>query len=484
MGLNAVCFHGHFYQPPREDPLSGLIPDETGAEPYRNWNERIHAECYRPNAELGNFSKASFNIGPTLFKWMETHDKATYETIIEHEQDNYNKYGVGNALAQAYHHVILPLASKNDKTAQVKWGIADFEYRFGHAPMGMWLPETGVDLETLVILSDYKIKFTILAPWQIELPPGHFHDQPYLIELPGNRDPMIVFSYHQDLSTMISFDSYTTRSGDNFIDQQIVPGFAGQTSNHNRLLLIASDGEAYGHHKRFRDKFLSYMLNGALQQRGLSVTYPGLWLLNHQPETYAKLNENTSWSCHHGVKRWERECGCTPGAVWKKPLRDAFNKMAKLIDYQFEAYLRKFTEDVWQLRDDFIYVVLGQQNLFDLLNKYSINNIKNEEIEKIDALLKAQYERQRIFTSCAWFHNEFERIEPQNNIAYAAQAIWLTYLATHVDLAPSAINLLKEVKDNQTGLSGDIVFLERYRRIKELSDTPLPYSKFLSSFSI
>jgi len=168
MELNAVCVHGHFYQPPREDPLSGLIPDEIGADPYNNWNERIHSECYRPNALLGNFEKISFNVGPTLFGWMELYDKATYDLIIEQERKNFLTYGVGNGIAQAYNHIILPLANKQDKITQIKWGIADFKHRFGHEPMGMWLPETAVDMDTLSILADNQIKFTMLAPWQMQ----------------------------------------------------------------------------------------------------------------------------------------------------------------------------------------------------------------------------------------------------------------------------------------------------------------------------
>ncbi len=483
MGIDTICIHAHFYQPPREDPLSGLIPDEIGAEPYRNWNERIHEECYRPNAELGNFLKASFNIGPTLMRWMETFDPLTYHAIIEQEQNNFKKYGVGNGIAQAYNHVILPLASKRDKTTQIKWGVADFEYRFGHAPLGMWLPEAGVDLETLSILADNNIKFTILAPWQIELPEGSYYDQPYLINLPGSREPMIVFPYHRDLSTMVSFDSYTTRSGDHFIDQKLVPELNSKKVDYDRFLLIASDGEVYGHHKRFREKFLSYMLNGALPKRGLSATYPGLWLLNNQPKTYAKLNEYTSWSCHHGINRWMGECSCSPGAIWKTPLRWAFDKLAEEIDCQYKLFIKKFTDDIWQLRNDYIHVFLGQQTLADLIRNYVKQPIDKEDITKIGMLLAAQYERQRIFTSCAWFHDHFHRIEPQNNIAYAAQAIWLTNQVTGVDLQPKAMALLRKVKDQRTGLRGDTVFSERYRRIQDFSEENVAYFNPSSSFS-
>lgn len=197
MVLKSICVHGHFYQPPREDPLSDRIPDEAGAAPYRNWNERIYSECYHPNAAQGNFQNISFNIGPTLFKWLEAYDQKTYELIISQDKYNYAKYGVGNAISQPFHHVILPLSSHADKVTQVQWGIADFEHRFGHKPSGMWLPETAVDLETLTVLADQQIKFTILAPWQINLPNKDNLQQPFYVQLPGGRKPMIIFVYHK-----------------------------------------------------------------------------------------------------------------------------------------------------------------------------------------------------------------------------------------------------------------------------------------------
>src|SRR5689334_14944757 len=168
MTTRALCIHGHFYQPPREDPLTGAVPNEVGAAPYRNWNERIHAECYRANAALGNFERISFNVGPTLFEWMDRYDPATCRRIVEQDRANLQQFGVGNAMAQSYNHLIMPLASTADKHTQIAWGIADFQHRFGRRPQGMWLPETAVDLETLAIMAELGIEFTILAPWQAE----------------------------------------------------------------------------------------------------------------------------------------------------------------------------------------------------------------------------------------------------------------------------------------------------------------------------
>lgn len=483
MELNAVCVHGHFYQPPREDPLSGQIPDEIGADPYYNWNERIHSECYRPNALLGNFEKISFNIGPTLFGWMEFYDKETYDLIIEQERKNFLTYGVGNGMAQAYNHIILPLANKQDKITQIKWGIADFKHRLGHEPMGMWLPETAVDMDTLSILADNQIKFTMLAPWQVQSPEKLAYDQPYLISLPGNREPMIVFLYDQSLSTAVSFQPETTRNAEFFIDQYLLPAFISSNNTGDRITLIASDGELYGHHRSFRDKFLAHILNGALKQRHLSITYPGLWLQTHQPEKFLKLNENTSWSCHHGVVRWMGECACTPGANWKAPLRYSLEKIAEEIDQQYHSFISQFTRKIWTLRNEYIDVFLGENNLENLLETHINHPLTENQKREIGMMLAAQYERQRIFTSCGWFFNSFHRIEPQNNIAYAAQAVWLTKQVTGADLKPKALALLKNVRDPQTGLRGDTVFMEKYLRSKNFSEGTISYFNPSSNFS-
>ncbi len=481
MGLKSICIHGHFYQPPREDPLSGVIPDEQGASPFHNWNERIHEECYRQNAILNNFEKISFNIGPTLFDWLEKHEKGTYDAIITQERNNFAKHGVGNGMAQAYNHVILPLASKRDKVTQIKWGIADFEYRFGHKPLGMWLPETAVDMDTLVFLSDHQIKYTILAPWQIEDFEQISSDQPYLVELPGDRDPLVVFLYNQALSTSVSFQPEATRNAEYFVDRWILPQFSFNTSD--QINIIATDGELYGHHKSFREQFLSHVLNGALNIKDIKITYPGLWLADHHPDQFIQINEYTSWSCHHGILRWMGECGCSPGASWKAPMRWGFERLAEDIDQQYQVFMRHFTRRIWQLRNAYIHVMLGEIDLRTLLQDFIEINLTDQDLEKIGMILAAQYERQRMFTSCGWFFNNFHRIEPQNNIAYAAQAIWLTSQVTGKDLRPKALSLLKKVKDQRTGLRGDTVFTERYQRARDFSEDDNAYFNPSSSFS-
>jgi hypothetical protein len=349
--------------------------------------------------------------------------------------------------------------------------------------MGMWLPETAVDLETLAYLSDHKIQFTILAPWQVELCDGQTEDRPYLVELPGKRKPMIVFLYNRDLSTLVSFVSESTRNAEYFVSQGLVPIFTTPNGTHDRITLIASDGEVYGHHKSFRDKFLSHLLNGALHQSDLQITYPGLWLKKNPPDRFVKLSEYTSWSCHHGVVRWMGECDCTLGAKWKGPLRWGLDKLAESLDHQYQVYMRRYTRRIWQLRNAYIHVLLGQMDLYELLGQYINHSLTMAEVDQIGMLLAAQYERQRIFTSCGWFFEHFHRIEPQNNIAYAAQSVWLTKQVTGVDLKPQALALLRKVKDQRTGLRGDTVFAERYLRSQDFSEEDISYFNPSSNFS-
>ena len=453
-----LCIHGHFYQPPREDPISDYVPDEMGAEPFNNWNTRILSECYAPNAQAGNFQNISFNVGPTLFSWIRNFAPDVEKMIIQQERRNYDKFGVGNGMAQGYNHIILPLAKRHDKITQIRWGIKDFEYRFGHKPVGMWLPECAVDLETLEVLSDCAIQFAILAPWQVRASSGQ--NGPYLIELPGERPPFTVFCYDQELSTRVSFQPESTTNGDIFLESLI----NSRASQKDDLILIASDGELYGHHQPFRDRFLSYVLDGGGTKHNIEWTYPARWLLTHEVKNQAELVENTSWSCMHGTERWKQACGCTPGADWKKPLRLALDQIAEWVDAKYLDVLSPMFDDPWELRHRYIDVILGQISLVDLCQELAGEKWKPDQLPRVNQLLEAQCERQKMYTSCGWFYDEFHRIEPQNNIAYAAKAVWLTQLATGLDLSPAVLDLLREVKSQKTGLRGDTVFSQTLYR--------------------
>ena len=468
MTTRAFCIHGHFYQPPREDPLTGEIPPEVGASPYRNWNERIHAECYRSNAELGNFEHISFDIGPTLFTWMASHDPATCRRIIEQDRANVQRYGVGNAMAQAYNHVIMPLATRADKITQIVWGIADFEHRFGRKPQGMWLPETAVDTETLAIMAERGIEFTILAPWQAASE-ALDTSEPYRVPLPGGR-AITVFFYHQGLSGRVSFDPATTTDADAFALNDLATQYPAAEAAHGepRLVLIATDGELYGHHQPFRDLFLAHLLQVSSARTGIAPTFPARWLQEHPPRRTVAIRERTSWSCHHGVARWMDDCACAPrGGHWKGHLRRAFDRLATALDRLYVEAVRPLVADPWELRHRYIHVILGQLHPADLINDLAGRRLPHEMVRRIHLLLESQRERQRMFTSCGWFFEDFDRIEPKNNLAYAAHAVVLARMATGVDLAPGASDQLQRVESQRTGLRADQVFAHHLRRTAE-----------------
>lgn len=470
MGDKAFCVHGHFYQPHREDPLTGEIPLESGATPYRNWNELIHDHCYRPNAELGNFKYISFDIGPTLNQWMATYDPQVLSCIIAQDRSNVEHYGVGNAIALSYNHTILPLSSYPDKITQVVWGIDEFIYRFKRKPLGMWLPETAVDLETLQVLAECGIEFTILAPWQAETENLDI-TQPYWVNLPGGKR-ITVFFFCQDLSMRVSFDPGSTVNAESFVHDILMPKYkqrhpANNNSNESELLLIVSDGELYGHHQPYRDKFLAHLMNGGIYGDSLWSTFPALWLKQHPPKNSISIRQNTSWSCHHGIARWKEACDCTPNGGWKWFLRKALNNMAYSIDEQYLTTLQPFISNPWRIRHHYVRNKYSGKKVEELIVTMIDQKLDTEKIEKIKILLAAQYERQRMFTSCGWFFDNFERIEPRNNIAYAARAVWLTYLGTGVDLSQQSLDWLKLVKSSSTGINGSDIFNYHFERAKE-----------------
>jgi alpha-amylase/alpha-mannosidase (GH57 family) len=458
----SFCIHAHFYQPPRKDPFIKEIPDEPGASPYRNWNERILDTCYKPNAELRNFSRISFNMGPTLTKWMSEDAPEVLERIVSEDELNKAIYGVGNAIAQPYNHSILPLAKAEDKRTQVKWGITAFESLFDRHPEGMWLPETAVDLETLSVLEENDIQFTILAPWQVHALEG---ESPYRIDLGGGRS-IIAFVYHGGLSSSMSFDTFATGNADAFAEFYLKPEI--QRENQHQLLLIATDGELYGHHQPFRDKFLARLLDGAANGIGIKPTYPALWLRQNPVTGKARIIENTSWSCHHGVERWKGECGCTPGNTWKEPLRQAFDLLDSEIAVDFYRIAREYSLEPYQARDQYIRVVLGELEFKDWLTLISRRELSIEEYKRLSMLFDAQYACQQMFTSCGWFFDELSRIEPRNNIAYAAHAARLMENITGKDFHTRILPLLKEVVSDKTGLTAADYFLTSYSRFSDI----------------
>lgn len=370
-----IALHAHFYQPPRDDPWSGEIDVHPDAAPYRDWNQKVHAEAYRANAfarlpgESGdrlvnNFEKLSFNVGPTLLSWIERADPETYTRIIAADRGHFVRTGHGSALAQPYHHTILPLAPRRDARTQVRWGLSDFEYRFGHRPQGMWLPETAASEQTLAILIEEGVSFTILAPQQAgqwrEIG-GAWEDVadraidprvPYrYLHGDGSRRLLTLLFYDGDISHAIAFDRATT-SAQHLIDLFESKAAAGGAAT---LVHAATDGETYGHHHRFGDLGLAYALFVEAPARGLDVTTHARFAASVAPDHEAKLKRGagTSWSCTHGVERWQDDCGCSTGGeaawnqAWRRPLRRALEALREAADETFAELGRLVFADPW-----------------------------------------------------------------------------------------------------------------------------------------
>lgn len=444
-----LCVHGHFYQPPREDPITGTIPREPGAEPFANFNEKIDAECYRPNALLGNFRRISFDIGPTLTEWMEWADPETLQAIAS--QDS------GNAMAQAFNHTILPLATRRDKVTQVRWGVAEFHHRFGRAPSGMWLPETAVDTETLEVLAEAGITFTILAPWQAAEEPEA--GVPGLVHLPSGRS-VTVFFFDAALSGSVSFDPNATRDARAFARGPLWERRNGYEA-HDRLLLIASDGELYGHHQKGREHFLADLLQREAPAAGFVVTDLASYLKMHPATREVRLREPTSWSCHHGVARWLSGCPCTGGdPSWKWNFRRALDVLAGQADEVCEDRAKRLLADFWTARDEYVYVMLGVEKPHQFLARHQARKLTRQQETAALALLEAQAYLQRAFTSCAFFWEDLDRLEPRYVLGYAARAIRLLQEAGEVDLEPDFLQRLRACRSWRSGKTGEDLYLE------------------------
>lgn len=450
MSRASICIHGHFYQPMRNDPKTKVIPTETAALPYQNWNERIHNECYKANAELGNFEYLSFDAGPTLMRWMQTYDPTTHGLIVKQERKNFDHYGVGNAMALPYHHAILPLATEQDRQTQIIWGIKDFIYRFEHQPAGMWLPECAVDTPTLECLAANGIGFTILAPWQV-LDPVTIIEQSGEVILPSGRT-ITVFLYDGELSSRVSFDSKTTENAERFL---IETGAGRQASEQPSLRFIASDGELYGHHQPFRDLFLKHLFVSTNRLIGRKVTYPAKWLLENPPKKAVKLNEQTSWSCHHGIARWSTGCGCTWNSEWKRLFREAADTMGSLLDGWYEKSMQQMGLNGWELLAELVDFKNGTKLLGEAFGSRSFNQAG---LDTIQQLLESQWNKHRMFTSCAWFFEDFDRTEPVNAVKALAYSVWLLREATSIDLKETALQLLAPVRSWRSDLRAAQVF--------------------------
>jgi len=447
MSERLLCIHGHFYQPPREDPFTGEILPEPDAAPYGNWNERITAECYAPNAEAGHFERISFNLGETLAGWLDRHAHPTYASIVAAARAYRESHGVAGALAQPFHHTILPLASRRDKICQIRWGLAGFRFRFGHEPLGMWLPEMAVDGETLEALAAEGVRFTLLSDEQVEMhaPAG---GGPYSVSL-GNSDEFRIFVRDRSTSNALSFQMPDGPQMDEWLRERL-----GASGQREHLLLIASDGETFGHHHTQGVEFLGRLLSGG-ETHGYRLTTPGLLFEQHGACPSAAVIENTAWSCSHGLARWGAGCACTEGdSGWKGMLRRALDNLAAELDGIYEREAGRLGADAWPLRDGHIAVVLGQMGGATYLAENGLGRLSTEESERLQGLLEAQFYRQQMYTSCALFFEDLDRHEPRYAVANAARATLLTESVTEAGLLVGLRRDLAPAISASTGRTG------------------------------
>ncbi|MFC1912217.1 DUF3536 domain-containing protein [Chloroflexota bacterium] len=476
-----ICIHGHFYQPPRENAWLEDIEMQDSAYPYHDWNERVTAECYAPNTAsrildreeyitqiVNNYAKISFDFGPTLLAWMEVKAPDVYQAVLDADKESQQTFsGHGSALAQAYNHMIMPLANRRDKYTQVVWGIRDFEHRFGRKPEGMWLPETAVDLETLDILAEQGIRFTILAPHQAsrvrQIGTDNWQDienatidptMVYELGLPSGRK-INLFFYNGPVSRSVAFDDLLN-SGDNFADQ-LADTFS-EERDWPQLTHIATDGESYGHHHRFGDMALAFALH-YIEASGLArITNYGEYMEKHPPTHEAEIKEKTSWSCSHGIDRWWSDCGCNAGRnlkwnqAWRTPLRDALDWLRDNFAPKYEAKAREFLKDPWVARNDYIEVVFNRspENVQRFLEQHRNRELNEAEVVSVLKLMELQRHAMLMYTSCGWFFDELSGIETVQIIQYAGRAIQLAQELFGDAIEQSFLERLELAKSNVT----------------------------------
>ncbi|MGD8370574.1 MAG: DUF3536 domain-containing protein [Syntrophobacterales bacterium] len=489
-----ICIHGHFYQPPRENPWLEAIELQDSAYPYHDWNERITAECYATNATsrildgegwiikiVSNYGNMSFNFGPTLLAWMEAHAPEVYQAVVEADRLSQERFsGHGSALAQPYNHMILPLANRRDKYTQILWGIRDFERRFGRHPEGMWLPETAVDLESLDILAEFGIRFTILAPHQASrvrhLGGDDWEDvsggridptMPYTLNLASGRT-IELFFYDGPISRAVAFEGLLSKG--ELLAQRLLSAFSEEPSRA-QLVHIATDGETYGHHHRYGDMALAYALHHIQTNELAKLTNYGEFLERHPPTYEVEIFENSSWSCTHGTERWQSDCGCKTGGQpdwnqeWRAPLREALDWFRDTLATAYEQRASELLKDPWQARNDYIAVISDRstENVERFFEEQGVHNLRADEKIIALKLLELQRHAMLMYTSCGWFFDELSGIETVQVIHYAGRALQLSQELFNHDLEPNFLELLARAESN----------------IAEYRDGRLIYEKFV-----
>ncbi len=455
--MNSLIIHGHFYQPPRENPWTGAIDREESATPHHDWNERIHAECYRANGYarivdshgyveriVNNYLNLSFNFGPTVLSWLERTHPGTYARIQQADRDSIERRGGhGNAIAQGYNHAILPLCNQRDRQTQIRWGIADFRHRFGRIPEAMWLPETACNDATLGALIDAGMSFVILAPNQAlrvrplegdewrdvsdgsidpRVPYRYFHRD-------GSGRSIAIFFYDGPLARAIAFEGALATS------ENLIERLMAAHGTNGKLVNVATDGESYGHHFHFADRCIAYALEVLAPQRHLLVTNYGEYLERNPPADEAEIKpgpdgEGTAWSCVHGVGRWYRDCGCTTGGregwnqAWRGPLRQALDLLRDSAAACFESAGGDLFHDPWEARDGYIEAILDSgAGRDDFLARHWRRRLGDAERVRAVNLLEMQRAAMLMYTSCGWFFSDISGIETVQVMRYAARVM-------------------------------------------------------------
>lgn len=476
-----ACIHGHFYQPPRESPWLEAVEPEDSAYPYHDWNDRITEECYGPNSAsrildgdgrigeiLNNYAYMSFNFGPTLLSWMAVNAPATYRKILQADRDSQKRFGGhGSAMAQAYNHMILPLANDRDVRTQVRWGIRDFSHRFRRPPEGMWLPETAADTRTLAILAQEGIRFTVLAPhqaarlrqdgaalWQPAPPGGPDTGQPYRVSFAGGGS-LAVFFYDGPLSRAVAFE-HLLDNGEGFARRLVDRLSAGP--ERPTLAHMATDGETYGHHHRFGDMALAWVLRHLAGAPDVRLTNYGQFLDLRGPEAEVAIRDATSWSCEHGVARWREDCGCTTGGrpgwnqAWRGPLREGLDLVRDSVTDPFERLAARFLTDPWAARDDYVSVILdrSEASIARFVDSHARPGIE-PDVPRILKLMELQRHAMLMYTSCGFFFDDISRIETVQVMKYAARVAQLADDLFGLDVQTPFLDILGRARSNAAG---------------------------------
>jgi alpha-amylase/alpha-mannosidase (GH57 family) len=477
--MRYVCVHGHFYQPPRENPSLEAIELQDSAYPYHDWNERITAECYAPNATsrildneqriiklVNNYGMISFNFGPTLLSWLEDKAPRVYAALQEADKLSSHKFGGhGSGVAQAYNHMILPLANRRDKVTQVKWGIADFEHRFKRRPEGMWMPETAVNTETLEVLAENGILYTIMAPrqakrvrrkggrsWKDVSGDRIDPSRAYLVNLPSKKT-ISVFFYDGPISQGVAFEGLLN-DGKRFADR-LISGFS-DARTWPQLSHIATDGESYGHHHRFGEMALTYALQRIENEKLAELTNYGQFLERYPADHFVEIVENSSWSCVHGVERWRSNCGCNSGGhpgwnqEWRAPLRAALDWLRDKVNPLFEEKASPLLKNPWDARDEYIQVILNRSDasVDAFFGKHATHPLSPEEQVAALKLLEMQRHAMLMYTSCGWFFDELSGLETVQVIHYAGRVVEMAKAFIGAEIEPEFLEHLRQAKSN------------------------------------